>query len=277
MRFGLDISQHQQPWDEIVERARYAEEAGFEGAWVFDHFKPLYGDSNGPCLEGWTLLAALAAATSTIRLGALVTGVTYRHPSVLTAEAVTVDHVSRGRLEFGIGAAWFDGEHRMLGIDFPGNGERARKLEEAVQVAKLLMTEDGADFDGRYYKLRNASYNPKPVQSPHPPIWIGAGGEKLMLPVVGRHADVWHGFGRVDDLARKSRIVDEHAEKAGRDPKEIRRTSGLSISEPWDEVRKRVEDLAEIGFSYLTVSYPSEGKPRLDEFVEKVMPQLSEV
>jgi F420-dependent oxidoreductase-like protein len=272
MRFGLDVSQHQLTWDELVERTRYAETAGFDGAWVFDHFKPLYSDPMGPCLEGWTLLAALAAATDKIRLGALVTGVTYRHPSVLTAEAVTVDHVSKGRLEIGIGAAWFEQEHRELGIDFPRAGERVARLDEAVQVMKLLMTENDATFEGRYYQLRDASYNPKPVQAPHPPIWIGGGGEKKMLPLAARYADVWHGFGSVRDLLRKSKAIDGHARAAGREPEDIKRSTALSLSESWDEVRSFIDSLAEGGFDYFTVSWPSEGKARLDEFVSDVMP-----
>jgi F420-dependent oxidoreductase-like protein len=271
----LDVSQHQLEWAEILRRARFAEDAGFEGVWVFDHFKPLYGSPTGPCFEGWTLLAALAAETERVRLGTLVTGVTYRHPSVLTAEAVTIDHVSGGRVEFAIGAAWFDGEHRELGIDFPRNSERARRLEEAVELYKLLTTTDGADYDGKYYKLSGASYNPKPVQQPHPPVWIGASGEQLMLPIVGRQADVWHAFGSVDALERKSKIVDEHAERVGRDPKEIVRATGLSLSEPWDQVRATVDSLRAAGFSYLTVSYPSEGQARLEEFVTDVMPELT--
>ena len=276
MRFGLDCSQHQRTWDEIVERVRFAEDTGFDGAWVFDHFKPLYGDSSGPCLEGWTLLAGLAAATSRIRLGTLVTGITYRHPSVLAAEAVTVDHISDGRLELAVGAAWFEGEHRMLGIDFPSNGERVRRLEEGVQVMKSLMTGEGATFDGSYYRLQDATYRPKPVQQPHPPLWIGAGGEQLMLPIVGRHADAWHAFGSADQLTRKWAIVARAAEEAGRDPNEIKRSSSLSISEPWDEVRRMIEGLADAGIDYLEVSWPSEGKERLDEFVEKVMPEFGD-
>ena len=138
MRFGLDVAQHWLEWDEILRRVRFAEEAGFDGAWVFDHFKPNYadpstGERNGPCMEAWTLLAALAAATERIRLGALVTGVTYRHPSILATEAVTVDQVSRGRLELGIGAAWHEAEHRELGVAFPPRKERYERLEEAVQ------------------------------------------------------------------------------------------------------------------------------------------------
>lgn len=275
MRFGLDVSQHQLEWPEIVRRVRFAEDAGFDGVWVFDHFKPLYGSPGGPCLEGWTLLAALAAETDRVRLGTLVTGVTYRHPSVLTAEAVTIDHVSGGRVEFAIGAAWYDGEHKELGIDFPRNSERARRLDEAIEVFKLLTTTDGASFDGKYYKLDNATYNPKPVQKPHPPVWVGASGEQLMLPIVGRQADAWHAFGSVDALKRKARIVDEHAESAGRDPSSILRATGLSLSEPWDEVRATIDALDAAGFSYLTVSFPSEGQARLDEFVAEVMPAFT--
>lgn len=275
MRFGLDCSQHQRTWGEIVERVRFAEDAGFEGAWVFDHFKPLYGDPSGPCLEGWTLLAGLAAKTERIRLGTLVTGITYRHPSVLAAEAMTVDHISNGRLELAVGAAWFEGEHRMLGIDFPSNAERARRLEEGVQVMKLLMTGDGASFEGRHYRLEDATYRPKPVQRPHPPLWIGAGGEQLMLPIVGRHAEVWHGFGSVDQLKRKWGIVARAAEDAGRDPEEIVRSTSLSLSEPWDEVRRTIADFEDAGWTYLEASWPSEGKSRLDEFVEQVMPEFA--
>src|SRR5918911_461064 len=130
MRLGLDISQHQLTWNEISDRASLAEVAGFDGVWVFDHFKPLYGSPKGPCLEGWTLLAALAAATQRLRLGVLVTGITYRHPSILAAEAVTVDHVSNGRLELGLGAAWYEGEHRQLGLPFPPAPDRIDRLEE---------------------------------------------------------------------------------------------------------------------------------------------------
>ncbi|MFN2503929.1 MAG: LLM class flavin-dependent oxidoreductase [Acidimicrobiales bacterium] len=172
MRIGIDVSQHQLSWDELLARVRFAEDAGFDGAWVFDHFKVLYGPSDGPCFEAWTLLAALAAATSRIRLGPLVTGVTYRHPSILAAEVVTVDHVSGGRVELAIGAAWFGQEHEELGLDFPRPGERMDRLDEALQVMTALMTEDGASFEGCHYRLRNATYRPRPVQQPHPPIWM---------------------------------------------------------------------------------------------------------
>jgi F420-dependent oxidoreductase-like protein len=274
MRIGLDVAQHQLLWPELAERVQFAESAGFDGAWVFDHFSPLYGEPNGPCLEGWTLLAGLAAITSRIRLGVLVTGITYRHPSVLATEAITVDHISNGRLELGVGAAWHQPEHEALGIPFPPIKERAERLEEGVQVIRLLMTKDRAGFAGRHYQLRKASYHPRPIQRPHPPIWIGASGEQLMLPIVARQADAWHAFGSEDSMTRKSRLLDELAEKAGRDPKAILRSASLSLSRPWEQVRRRAAQLRAAGFTYVIAEWPSEGKRRLDEFVEKLMPEL---
>ena len=243
MRFGLDIAQHQLSWDELLNRARFGERLGFDGAWVFDHFRALYGDPFGPCLEGWTLLGALAAATERIRLGALVTGVTYRPPPLLAAEAITVDHVSHGRLELGLGAAWHRQEHDELGFTFPGARARIERLEEAVGIIKLLSTMDDVTYIGRF-----------------------------MLPVVARVADFWHGYGSVSELARKSRLLDQLAEKAGRDPDSIGRASNLSLSEPKASVQERIEALAAAGFSYLIVSWPSEGSGRTEEFAGDVMP-----
>ena len=277
MRIDIETSQHHLTWDELLSRARLAEEAGFEGLWVFDHFKPLYADPKGPCFEGWTLLAALAAVTEKIRLGTLVTGVTYRHPSVLATEAVTVDHVSHGRLEFAIGAAWFDGEHHELGIDFPSTKGRIEVLEDAIAIYRLLATEEDVDYAGKHYSLKNATYLPRPVQKPYPPIWIGASGEKKMLPLVGRVADAWHTFGTRRDLARKWDIVKGAAEGAGRDPYEITRSTNISISKPWDEVRDRAHAYRELGLDVLIVSWPTEGRERVEDFVENVLPELREL
>jgi F420-dependent oxidoreductase-like protein len=275
MRFGLKTNQHQLDWPELLSRVRYAEGHGFDGAWIFDHFKGLDGDPSGPCMEGWTLLAALAASTERIRLGVMVTGITYRHPSILAAEAVTIDHVSSGRLELAVGAAWFEQEHRELGIDFPGTRERTERLEEGVQLMRLLMTEEGVSFKGRHYRLDGATYRPRPVQQPHPPIWIGAGGDRVTIPIAARQADVWHCFASFDTLPRKTRILEEHAERAGRDPSSIARATNLSISEPWDRVAERAEALRDLGFDYLVVEWPGEGRRRLDEFVQGVMPGLA--
>lgn len=275
MRVGLDVAQHQLSWPELVERVTFAEQAGFDGAWVFDHFTPLYGDRRGPCLEGWTLLAGLAARTSRIRLGTLVTGITYRPPSILATEAITVDHISDGRLELGLGAAWHQPEHEELGLPFPPIKERAERLEEGVQLMKLLMTKDKATFKGRHYQLEEASYHPRPLQKPHPPIWIGASGEQLMLPIVARQADAWHAFGSADSMTAKSQRLDELAEKAGRDPEKILRSASLSLSQPWERVRRRAESLRKAGFGYLVAEWPSEGKQRLEQFVEKVLPDIA--
>jgi F420-dependent oxidoreductase-like protein len=272
MRWGLDIAQHQLRWDEIVERARLAEDAGFDGAWVFDHFKPLYGDPTGPCLEGWTLLAGLATETERIRLGTLVTGMTHRHPSVLAAQAVTVDHLSNGRLELAVGAAWNEEEHRQLGIDFPSAGERMDRLEEGVQVLKLLMTTDDASFDGARYRLDRASLRPRPIQRPHPPLWIGGTGRKRLLPAAGRYADVWHGWAdSPDELSEINAIIDRAAEEVGRDPLDIERASELDLSQTMDGVRRDLEMFQDGGVSYLTVGWPSEGRGRLEEFIEKIL------
>src|SRR5215204_1317586 len=194
MRFGLDIAQHQLTWEEILSRTRLAEDAGLDGVWVFDHFKALYGDPRGPSLEGWTLLAGLARETTRVRLGTLVTGMTYRHPSVLATQVVTVDHLSGGRVECAMGAAWNEPEHRQLGIAFPRVAERMDRLEEGVQVLLRLFTEDDVTFEGEHFRLDGATYNPKPVQRPRPPVWIGGEGRRRTLPMVGRYADAWHGW-----------------------------------------------------------------------------------
>lgn len=274
MRIGLDVAQHQLTWAELVERVQFGEQAGFDSAWVFDHFKPLYGDPKGPSMEAWTLLAGLAAITSRIRLGVLVTGITYRHPSILATEAITVDQISNGRLEIGLGAAWHQPEHEELGIPFPPLKERAERLEEGVQVMRLLMTRDRASFHGRHYSLEDATYRPRPVQKPHPPFWIGADGPQLMLPIVARQADAWHGFGSAQTMVTKTRLLDQLAEKASRDPKTILRSASLSLSQPWDRVRRRANSLREAGFGYLIAEWPSEGKGRLDEFVATILPEL---
>jgi F420-dependent oxidoreductase-like protein len=275
VRFGLDVAQHQLTWDEIVDRARLAEEAGFEGIWAFDHFKALYGDPKGPSFEAWTLLAGLAQETSRVRLGTLVTGMTHRHPSLLAAEVVTVDHLSGGRVECAVGAAWNEPEHRELGIPFPSTRERMDRLEEGVQVLRKLFTEDDVTFEGAHYRLEHATYRPRPVQQPHPPIWVGGEGRRRTLPIVGRWADAWHGWASdATELAEMTAIIDRAAEEAGRDPREILRASSLSISEPWDEVKRRAAWMREGGIGYLVVEWPSEGRERLDDFIENVMPSL---
>jgi len=271
-QFGIDTAQHQQTWAQLLEHVRFAEDAGFDGIWLFDHFKALYGDPNGPCLEAWTLLAALAAATTRIRLGPMVTGMTYRHPSMLAMEAVTVDHVSGGRVELAVGAAWFEQEHRELGFDFPRTRTRAEQLEEGVQIMRLLMTEDGVSFHGKHFQLNGATYRPRPVQQPHPPIWIGADGEQLMLPIVARQADVWHSSAPFDVYRRKSQLLDRLASEAGREEGSIRRAASVSLDAEGTEVKRKIEQFLEIGVSYIYLGWPSAGQRRVEEFARRIMP-----
>jgi alkanesulfonate monooxygenase SsuD/methylene tetrahydromethanopterin reductase-like flavin-dependent oxidoreductase (luciferase family) len=200
---------------------------------------------------------------------------TYRHPSILAAAAVTVDHVSAGRLELGLGAAWFAEEHERLGVPFPPTAERVDRFAEAVQVIRLLMTTDGASLAGRYYTLRDATYLPRPVQQPHPPFWIGAGGDR-MLGLAARFADVWHSFGSPQELAKRSAQLDRFAEQAGRDPGSIKRASNLSLSEPLDEVRGVAEAFRAAGFDYLVCDWPGEGRQRIEEFANRVLPELAD-
>lgn len=271
MRFGLDISQQRLEWDEVVSRTRLAEELGFEGVWGFDHFQPMYGEGPGNCFEGMTTLPALAGQTTTIRLGLLVTGVTYRHPSVFTTEAVTIDHASGGRLELALGCAWHDKEHHELGIDFPGTAERFDLLEDTLEIVTRLMSGEQVSYEGRQVSLRDARVLPKPVQDPHPPIWIGGTGPRRTLPLAARFADAWHAFGDPDSLAEPSQRLDRLAEEAGRDPASILRAGSLSLSEPIDEVKATVDRWRDAGFGYLVCSWPTEGRGRVEEFAEALV------
>jgi F420-dependent oxidoreductase-like protein len=274
VRFGIDVAQQRMEWDELASRTRFAEELGYDGAWGFDHFQPMYGEGPGNCFEGMTTLAALAPATTRIRLGLLVTGVTYRHPSVLAAQAVTIDHASHGRLELALGAAWFEAEHRALGIDFPPTGERFDRLEDALEVVSRLMTGEQVSFEGHHVRLDQARLLPRPVQQPHPPVWIGGTGPRRTLPIVARWADAWHAYGSPESLREPSARLDRLAEAAGRDPRTIMRASSLSLSEPLDAVRGAAERWRDAGFEYLVCGWPGEGRSRVEEFATRIVPEL---
>lgn len=275
MRIGLEASQQRMSWGDLVSRVRYAEDAGFDGWWGFDHFQPMYGEGPGECFEGYATIAALTGLTSRIRLGLLVSGVTYRHPSILATEAITIDHASNGRLELSLGSAWFEPEHRALGLAFPGTGTRLDMLEEALTILDGLMTTDGFSFEGRHWQLDDATVHPRPVQQPRIPLWVAATGERRGLPIAARFADAWHSFGGPADLAARSAKLSAMAEDAGRDPSAILRSASLDLSRPWDEVRATAEALREAGFGYLICGWPGEGQAHLDHFVEHLLPELT--
>ena len=221
---GLKLSPQHCTIDQLRAVWRIADEAGFDHLWAFDHLGPLFADPADDLFEGMTVLAAMAEATTRVRIGLMVTGNTYRHPALLARMATTIDHLSGGRLEFALGASGAEGEHAMLGIPFGTPAERIGRLDEALTVCKLLWSGDHVSFAGRWYTLDEAITRPAPVQRPHPPIWVGGGGERLTLRVVARHADVWNVIGPVDEVTRKAAVLDRHCGDLGRDPATIRRS-----------------------------------------------------
>jgi F420-dependent oxidoreductase-like protein len=274
MRFGLDVAQQRKPWDELVRRVRLAEDWGFDGVWGFDHFQPMYGEGPGETFEGMTTLAALAGVTSRIRLGLLVTGATYRHPSVLAAQALTIDHASQGRLELALGAAWFDKEHHELGIPFPSTAGRFDLLEDTLEIVTRLFSGEVVSYDGKRVSLHEARMRPLPVQLPHPPIWIGGMGPRRTLPLVARYADVWHAFGTPNSMREASERVDQLATEAGRDPASIMRAGSLSLDD-LEQTRRHAAKWRDAGYGYLVCGWPGAGEAQVDAFARDVMPEFS--
>jgi F420-dependent oxidoreductase-like protein len=274
MRFGIDVAQQRMPWGEVERRVQLGEALGFDGAWGFDHFQPMYGEGPGECFEGMTTLAALAARTTRIRLGLLVTGATYRHPSVLAAQAVTIDQISAGRLELSLGAAWFDAEHTALGIPFPSTPERFDLLEDSLEIVTRLFTGERVSYDGKVVSLQDAQMRPTPVQAPHPPIWIGGNGPRRTIPLVARYADVWHAWGTPNSLRETMTRVDELTAAAGRDPASILRASSLSLTPDLDLARKHIGKWRDGGWGYLVCGWPDEGDELVEQFATEVLPEF---
>ncbi|MEY2458367.1 MAG: hypothetical protein QOG30_197 [Acidimicrobiaceae bacterium] len=274
MRFGLDVAQQRMPWDEVVSRVQFAEELGFDGAWGFDHFQPMYGDGPGEVFDGMTTLAALAGVTSRIRLGLLVAGVTYRHPSVFAAQALTIDHASHGRLELSLGAAWFDKEHTELGIPFPSTPARFDLLEDALEIVQRLFTGDVVSYEGKQVSLQDAFLRPPPVQRPYPPIWIGGSGPKRTLPLVAKYADVWHTWGTPNSLRETNARLDDLAVAAGRAPSDIMRANSLSLDD-LDTARKHASKWVDAGYGYLVCGWPDAGRAQVEAFARDVMPEFT--
>ncbi|GHO83122.1 TIGR03560 family F420-dependent LLM class oxidoreductase [Dictyobacter formicarum] len=201
----------------------------FEHAWLNDHLMSLGDHPTDPCLESWTLLAALAAHTQRLRVGVMVTDNTYRHPAILAKMAATIDIIAHGRLNFGIGTGWSEQEHRAYGITLPPPGERVRRLDEACELTRQLWTQPVVNFTGRYYQLHEAYCEPRPIQRPHPPFVIGAEGEQT-LRVVARHADIWDcSVNTPEEYRHKSSVLDDACATIGRDPATIERSRHISV------------------------------------------------
>ncbi|HXM71691.1 MAG TPA: TIGR03560 family F420-dependent LLM class oxidoreductase [Candidatus Dormibacteraeota bacterium] len=274
LRFGLKLSGQDTTVEALRAVWRLADDSGFDHVWDFDHLASIGdGGPDRPIYEGWTLQAAMAEATRRVRIGCLVTGNTYRNPALLAKSAVTVDHLSGGRLEFGIGAAWAEIEHQMYG--FEGLDHRVGRLSESLRIIKSLFTEERTNFEGRYYHFKDAIANPKPIQKPHPPFWIGASGPST-LRLVARHADVWNIAGgdpaRVKELTP---MLDEACDAVGRNPSEIRR----SIQFGWDGVdRGQLLDLCaqylELGVTEQVIYLRGAQPVALAEKIADALPDL---
>lgn len=278
LRWGVKTAPQYTTYDAMLKVWQEADaNPAFESAWLFDHFNPIQGSLDGPCFEGWTLLSALAAQTSRLRLGLMVAGNTYRHPAVHAHMAATVDVISGGRLEFGVGAGWNEYEHQSMGLPLYAPGERIRRLGEACELTRLLWTQGVTDYDGRYYQLSQARLNPKPIQQPYPPIVIGGSGEQLTLRVVAQHADIWNAMpASVEEFQHKISVLHEHCAAVKRDPAEIELSVQARIT--YDDLPATVETLQPLvaaGATHivlmLTYPYPEDIVARLaDEVVARV-------
>ena len=281
LRFGIQTPPQHTTYQELVSVWKEADDLGFDSAFAFDHLMPIMSDPTGPCFEGWTLLAALAAQTHRLRVGLLVTGNTYRFPALLAKEAATVDHVSGGRLILGIGAGWYEQEHTAYGIPFYTVGQRARRLGESVEILKALFTQERTTYRGKYYTITDAPCAPKALQRPHPPILVGGMGPKLVQPVAARHAQIWHFFVRDGDAEKAKTLCDGFdriCRDVGRDPAEVEKATSLRAADlagPAKEVRARVQALADAGVRHVIVQVsPPFDREALRRFAKDVMGKM---
>jgi F420-dependent oxidoreductase-like protein len=259
VRFAFKTAPQNTTWDDMLAVWKEADDIEvFESGWVFDHFYPIVGDSAGPCLEGWVALTALAQATRRLRLGVLVTGIHYRHPAVLANMAATIDIISGGRLEVGIGAGWNEEESGAYGIELGGRRERSDRFEEACQVLIGLLSQETTDFHGSYYQLIKARCEPKGPQRPHPPICIGGSGERRTLLTSARYAQHWNFAGGTPaEFAHKRDVLFAHCQAIGRDPAEITLSSHVRLNENHDygataaEIAALAEEGLQLAIVYL--------------------------
>ena len=274
LRFGIHAGQQNITLDDYIKLWEITENLGYDWASVFDHFLPIMSDPEGPCFEGLTLLSAMAAKTKKLRCGIIVIGITYRNPAILAKIATTIDHVSNGRLELGIGGAWYELEHNQYGIAFPPIGRRLDMLGEAAKIIKGLWTQKRTTFDGRHYKITDALHEPKPLQQPHPPIWVGGAGEKKTLRVVAESADGWNTFLMpMDQYQHKLDVLAGHCADVGRDPGDVRKQLAMFalIGESEAEVGELKAQYEKMQASGLTMM-PLLGTP--EQCVEQLLPYV---
>jgi F420-dependent oxidoreductase-like protein len=276
MRFAFKTSPQNTTWTDMLAVWKVADDIDlFESGWTFDHFYPIFSESTGPCMEGWVTLTALAQATTRLRMGTLVTGIQYRHPAILANMATTLDIVSGGRLELGIGAGWNEEESGAYGIELGTPGERSDRFEEACEVIVGLLTQETTTFKGRYYQLDEARNEPKPVQRPHPPICIGGSGERRTLRTAARFAQHWNFVGGTpEEFARKRDALHQHCEDLGRDPAGILLSSHVPFAGDAKATAEHAAQLAEIGVELGIVNLPRPLDPGLLEPLATALGEL---
>jgi alkanesulfonate monooxygenase SsuD/methylene tetrahydromethanopterin reductase-like flavin-dependent oxidoreductase (luciferase family) len=279
VRFGI-VTDQNQAWTTLVERWQLFDALGFDSAWDCDHLVQPSRPS-GPYFEAWTLLAGLAAVTRRIRVGVLVSSNTFRHPSLLAKQAVTLDHISNGRLDIGLGAGWYAPEHPMFGLELWPPGERVTRFEEAVELINNWLIADTTSYDGTYYQLRDALRRPGPVQQPRPPLVLG-GHRRRMLGIAARYADTWNSFGTVEEMRERNAQLDEACARLGRDSSTIVRSlygwAAMMPTDPWASVeafRDMVGRYAEAGVNEFLIDQPRpEQASVLERVAAEVLPSL---
>lgn len=224
-------------WDEIRTRWQWFEELGWDSLWLPDHFVPT-ARPEGPMFEAWTLLSALATQVPRVRMGVLVSSNTFRHPALLAKQAVTIDHISGGRLELGVGAGWFKDEHEMFGLEFPATADLVDRYAEALDLLDRYLRNDVTTFDGEYYSLANAWNRPAPVQQPRPPLVVGAHGPR-MITLAAKYADTWNSRGTPEEMRERNQRMNDACERVGRDPQSVKRSmlyvvAQMPTEQPWD-------------------------------------------
>ncbi|MBA3653773.1 MAG: LLM class F420-dependent oxidoreductase [Actinobacteria bacterium] len=278
MRFAIKTSPQHTTWTDMLEVWRAADDIDvFESAWTFDHFYPIFSDSTGPCLDGWLTLTALAQATRRLRVGVLVTGIVYRHPAVLANMAATLDVISGGRLELGLGAGWNLEECDAYGIELGSLKERFDRFDEALEVITSLLTNETSDFKGQYFTLTAARCEPKAVQRPYPPICIGGTGEKRTLRSTARFAQHWnYPGGTVEEFSKKLDVLRGHCAAIGRDPAEITVSTHLRLGADGDvgAVVEQAEGYAGAGLDLGIVYLPPPHTPAVLEPLAKALAAL---
>lgn len=279
MRFAIKTRPEHTTWERIRDVWQAADEFEiFESAWNWDHFYPLSGDTTGPNLEAWTMLAALGQATHRIRIGCQVSGMIYRHPAVLANMAATVDIISAGRLEIGVGAGWNQQECDAYGIDLPPLRERFDRFDEGVQATIGLLSSEKATFDGRYVRLTDAYCEPKPVQRPHPPIVIGGKGPKRTLLAAARWAQQWNVITETPEQWQElKQVLVGHCADVGRDPAEITCSVNVRIDpgHPLDRAVEQAAAFGAAGVDLIVMNLPLDAEPAILDPLADALAQLA--